>query len=187
MLRVAIPLDLDFIRRALSEGAAEGSFDPELAASTPASALFFANLRNALGCGFLRAPDAGGTPTREVHVAGYMYSAHQGPPAIGFGLFKELGAGSFELWLTGIAGEARLPEGISEHNDLRLSRLVFAALKRAPQMRLHTERVKEGRRDSVAGITFRRPLSGQDVVAVAYDDDLLQALGLRTPFDHIAR
>ena len=107
MLRAATPVDLDFIRRVLVEGAADGSFDPELAASTPASALFFANLGNALGCGFLRASDAEGKPTCGVQVAGYMYSTHEGSPAIGFGLFKELDGGSFELWLTGIAGDAR--------------------------------------------------------------------------------
>jgi len=107
MLRAAFPTDLDFIRRLVVEGAADGSFDPELAAPTPATALFFANLGSALRFGYLRTPDAAGNLTRDVHVAGYVYSSQEGSPAIGFGLFKELERGSFELWLTGVAAEAR--------------------------------------------------------------------------------
>jgi ribosomal protein S18 acetylase RimI-like enzyme len=45
--------------------------------------------------------------TGETHVAGYVYYADGNPNPVGFGLFKALGAGGFELWLTGIAGEAR--------------------------------------------------------------------------------
>ena len=40
-------------------------------------------------------------------VAGYVYTAREDEPWVGFGLFKDLGPPGFELWLTGIAREAR--------------------------------------------------------------------------------
>jgi len=107
MLRPASPADVEFIRSILVEGAADGSFEPELATPSAAAALFFANLDLALRTGYLRAPDVQGNLTRDVHVAGYVYSTPQAQAPIGFGLFRELEGGSFELWLTGIAAEAR--------------------------------------------------------------------------------
>lgn len=107
MLRAASPADLEFIRSILVEAAADGSFDPELATRSPAAALFFANLDLALRSGYLRAPDDQGNLTRDVHVAGYVYSTQQAAAPTGFGLFRELEGGSFELWLTGIVAEAR--------------------------------------------------------------------------------
>jgi ribosomal protein S18 acetylase RimI-like enzyme len=107
MLRAATVADLPFVRRVLSEGAADGSFDPELAGVSPAASLFFANLADALRFGYLRVPDADGNVAGETHVAGYVYCPEGDPSPVGFGLFKALGAGGFELWLTGIAAEAR--------------------------------------------------------------------------------
>ena len=107
MLRAATPADLEFIRQVLREGAADGSFDPELAGTSPAANLFFANLGNALRCGYLRVPDADGNLTGEVHVAGYLYSPLDDSAPVGVGLFKALRAGGFELWLTAIAADAR--------------------------------------------------------------------------------
>ena len=108
MLHPASLPDLGFIRRLLGEGATEGSFDPELAGATPAAEAFFANLGHALRYGYLRTPDAAGRHTaRDVRVAGYVYATQAESPPVGFGLFKELKPGSFELWLTGIAAEAR--------------------------------------------------------------------------------
>lgn len=107
MLRAATVADLPFLRRVLSEGAADGSFDPELAGASPAASLFFANLADALRVGYLRVADARGNVAGEAHVAGYVYYAEDGASPLGFGLFKALGAGGFELWLTGVAAKAR--------------------------------------------------------------------------------
>ena len=107
MLHAATPADLEFIRRALGEGAADGSFDPELAGVGAEASLFYANLGEALRTGYLRMPDDEGNLTQLVHVAGYVYSASAGAPPVGFGLFKSLGSNGFELWLTGIAASAR--------------------------------------------------------------------------------
>ena len=107
MLHAASLLDLEFIRRIVREGAAQGSFDPELADDTPEAALFFANLGDALRSGYMGVPDAEGNLAGEVHVAGYVYSTLAESPPIGFGLFKALGKGGFELWLSGIVAEER--------------------------------------------------------------------------------
>src|SRR5215475_3798550 len=54
-----------------------------------------------------------------------------------------------------IAAEARLPEGVSEHDDLRVPFLVLATPESPPQLRPRAERVEEGRRDSITCVTFR--------------------------------
>jgi ribosomal protein S18 acetylase RimI-like enzyme len=107
MLHAATPAEIDFIRRVLAEGAADGSFDPELAGNSPSASLFYANLGEALRSGYLRVPDANGELTREVHVAGYVYATQKGERRVGFGLFKALGDVGFELWLTGISADSR--------------------------------------------------------------------------------
>src|SRR5262245_20741020 len=58
-----------------------------------------------------------------------------------------------------LAAKTLLPEAMFEHGDLRVSRLVFASLKSAPQLWPHAERVKEGGRYSIAEVTLRRPLA----------------------------
>ena len=108
MLRVATPAHGDFLRRLLREGAADGAFEHGIATDSAEASLFFAAVDGALATGYLRVPGLDARLDREVHVAGYVYSARGGDPPIGFGLFREVGAGSeFELWLTGIAAEAR--------------------------------------------------------------------------------
>jgi len=107
MLHAASPADLGFVRRVLREGAADGSFDAELAGTSAAAEHFFVNLEGALRCGYLQVPDTTGTLRRDVHAAGYVYSPQRGSAPVGFGLFKELRSGSFELWLTGVAAEER--------------------------------------------------------------------------------
>src|SRR5262249_61573566 len=69
-----------------------------------------------------------------------------------------------------ISAEARLPEGVSEHDDLRAPFLVLATTERPPRLRLRAERVEEARRDSIAGVTFGRPFAGQRVIAIADDN-----------------
>jgi ribosomal protein S18 acetylase RimI-like enzyme len=107
VLETATPAHLDFIRRLLREGAAEGAFDHEIAGGSAAAAPFFANLAGALGTGCLRVGDADGNLTGEAHVAGYVYRIGEASPPVGFGLFKQLGAQGFELWLTAVARDAR--------------------------------------------------------------------------------
>src|SRR5262245_19312931 len=86
-----------------------------------------------------------------------------------------------------IAAEARLPEGMSEHDDLRVPFLVLAATESPPQLRLRAERVEEGSRDPIARVTFRATFAGQGVIAIAHDDHFLQRLRLLAERDHIAR
>src|SRR5215813_811902 len=86
-----------------------------------------------------------------------------------------------------VAAEARLPEGVSEHDDLRAPFLVLATTERPTQLRLRAERVEEARRDSIAGVTFGRPFAGQGVIAIADDNYFLQRPRLLAERDHIAR
>src|SRR5262245_14518171 len=72
-----------------------------------------------------------------------------------------------------VAAEARLPEGVPEHDHLRVPFLVLAAPEHASQLWLRAERVEEGRRNSIARVTLRRPIAGQDVIAIAHDDHFL--------------
>lgn len=95
---------LDLLQNWIKSGAADGSFDRDLAQDSADSTLFFANLRQALVLGYFVQEDAHGrlytSPT-----SGYMYHAEQGgDPSrpIGFGLFKALPRMGYELWLTGI-------------------------------------------------------------------------------------
>jgi len=109
MLQAATPAHADFLHRLLREGAAEGAFEQEIGSDSALASLFFAALDGALATGYLRVPGPEGRLDGEVHVAGYVYAAREGAPPVGFGLFREVGgAGSdFELWLTGVAVEAR--------------------------------------------------------------------------------
>ena len=107
MLHAATPAHSPLIHRLLREGARDGSFEADLADDSPEAGLFFANLDLALATGFLKTPGADGALSGQAHVGGYVYAAREGEPLVGFGLFKDLGAPGFELWLTGIAREAR--------------------------------------------------------------------------------
>jgi len=107
MLHAATPVHSAFIHHLLREGAEDGSFEAGIADGSADAGLFFANLDLALRTGFLRTPGADGTLSGQAHVAGYVYAPRAGQPPIGFGLFKDIGAPGFELWLTGVAREAR--------------------------------------------------------------------------------
>jgi GNAT superfamily N-acetyltransferase len=95
---------LPTLRALIRAGAAEGSFDRELATSSPESRLFFANLRHALHSGYFIVEDARGVITR-APASGYVYWPAEdtdGARPIGFGFFKALGEFGHELWLIGV-------------------------------------------------------------------------------------
>ena len=104
MLAPAHAGHLGLLQNWIKSGAAEGSFDRELASDSAESTLFFANLRQALVFGYFVQEDAWGRiitcPT-----SGYMYcpdrTGNRSNP-IGFGLFKALSNFGYELWLTGV-------------------------------------------------------------------------------------
>jgi GNAT superfamily N-acetyltransferase len=104
MLHPAVPSHLPHLRTLIREGAAEGAFEDELAANSIESALFFANLRQALATGRFLVEDARGVLSSRA-VAGYVYwpddhDAQHEP--VGFGLFRALDAFGFEFWLTAV-------------------------------------------------------------------------------------
>jgi ribosomal protein S18 acetylase RimI-like enzyme len=100
----ARPSHFDWIARNLREGAAEGSFDAELATDSLASHVFFANLRQALQTGYFMEGKGDATPAQAA-ASGYVFvlsraSRHEVP--VGFALFKSMGGSGFELWLTAV-------------------------------------------------------------------------------------
>ena len=100
----AHPAHFDWIARNLREGAAEGSFDPELATDSLSSHVFFANLRQALQTGYFLEDKDGGPPS-QVPASGYVFvlsTTSRGAVPVGFALFKSMGGPGFELWLTGV-------------------------------------------------------------------------------------
>lgn len=95
---------LAMLRSLIRRSAAEGSFDPELAANTPAAEDFFARLKRALVSGYFVEQDSTGR-IDTVAVPGYVFwpdGRHSGMPPVGFGLFRALEDG-YELWLAGLA------------------------------------------------------------------------------------
>ena len=92
MLQPAHVGHLALLRALIREGAAEGSFDRDLAAESDEAADFFDKLKRALVTGYF------------VEVPGYVFwpdDRHSGLPPIGFGLFRAL-EGGYELWLAGL-------------------------------------------------------------------------------------
>jgi ribosomal protein S18 acetylase RimI-like enzyme len=99
----------DWIARNLREGAANGSFDRELATDSLASQLFFANLRQALQTGYFMEGRGDAAPA-QVAASGYVYMlarASRREVPVGFALFKAMGGPGFELWLTAVDGRYR--------------------------------------------------------------------------------
>jgi hypothetical protein len=104
MLQPAHVGHLAMLRALIRQGAADGSFDRDLGASTPESEAFFAQLKRALVSGyFVEEGRSGKIDT--VAVPGYVYwpdGKHTGTAPVGFGLFRAIGAVGYELWLAGL-------------------------------------------------------------------------------------
>ena len=104
MLAPAHAGHLGLLQNWIKSGAAEGSFDRELASDSTSSTLFFANLRQALVIGYFVQEGTRGELIT-CSASGYMYcpdrTGERSHP-IGFGLFKALSNLGFELWLTGL-------------------------------------------------------------------------------------
>jgi len=103
MLQPAHVGHLAMLRSLIRQGAADGSFDRELGASSPEAEAFFAKLKQALVTGyFVEESRSGKIDT--VSVPGYVYwpdDRNSGTPPVGFGLFRSLASG-YELWLAGL-------------------------------------------------------------------------------------
>ena len=104
MLQPAHVGHLALLRALIREGAAEGSFDRELAADTEESSDFFDKLKRALVTGYFVEQDPRSGRIETVAVPGYVFwpdDRHGGLPPVGFGLFRAL-EGGYELWLAGL-------------------------------------------------------------------------------------
>lgn len=95
---------LAILRSLIRKSAAEGSFDRELAADSPAAVEFFAQLKRALVSGYFVEEDPKTGRIDAVAVPGYVFwpdDQNTGTPPVGFGLFRAL-EGGYELWLAGL-------------------------------------------------------------------------------------
>lgn len=93
-----------WIAASLREGAAQGSFDPELATDSLPARVFFENLRQALETGYFLS-DRGEDAPAPTAASAYLFTvvpAGRAPIPVGFAIFKSIGALGFELWLCGI-------------------------------------------------------------------------------------
>ncbi len=93
------------LRSLIRRSAAEGSFDRDLASDTPAAESFFTKLKRALVTGYFVEEDPNTGRIDTVSVPGYVFwpdGRHSGMPPVGFGLFRALEDGGYELWLAGL-------------------------------------------------------------------------------------
>src|SRR5664279_1841499 len=110
MLQPAHVGHLALLRSLIRQGAAEGSFDRELAQDSPGAEEFFAKLKRALVSGYF-VEDVGTGRLATIAVPGYVFwpdDRHSGMPPVGFGLFRSVEGGhGYELWLAGLDLSAR--------------------------------------------------------------------------------
>jgi len=108
MLQPAHVGHLAMLRSLIRQGAQDGSFDRELAASGPEAEAFFAKLKRALVTGyFVEEGRSGRIDT--VAVPGYVFfpdDRNGNSQPVGFGLFRAI-EGGYELWLAGLDLGAR--------------------------------------------------------------------------------
>jgi hypothetical protein len=110
MLRPAHIGHLAMLRSLIREGTREGSFAPDLAWDSAASERFFSELRQALKTGYFVIQDPDSSSLQTVAVPGYVYWADEtagSAPPIGFGLFRAIPQGGYELWLAGLESAVR--------------------------------------------------------------------------------
>jgi ribosomal protein S18 acetylase RimI-like enzyme len=153
----------DWIARNLREGAAEGSFDRELATESLASHVFFANLRQALQTGYFTEAKGGAAPA-QVAASGYVFvlsRATRNEVPVGFALFKSMGGPGFELWLTAVDRRYR-GKGFGKA-------MLQAALATPAGMLAHLARVNLGGASAGAigsaleAVGYRHARDGEDV------------------------
>ena len=108
---------LAMLRSLIRKSAAEGSFDRHLAAESPEAEDFFAKLKRALVTGYFIEEDRRTGKLDTVSVPGYVFwpeGRHSGMTPTGFGLFRALEEGGYELWLAGLEfGERGMGHGRS--------------------------------------------------------------------------
>src|SRR5437763_16577633 len=101
MLQPAHVGHLALLRALIRDGAAEGSFDRELAAESDEAADFYDKHKRALVTGYFVEQDPRSGRIETVAVPGYAFwpdDRHGGLPPIGSGLFRALDGG-YEVWL----------------------------------------------------------------------------------------
>jgi hypothetical protein len=128
MIEVAETGHLPLMASLIADGAREGSWDPALAAPGPASQNLMAKIGHALQHGWLRQTDPRTGESIVTRIEGWIYRTDDRDPPCGFGLFKEMRSGVFELWLCAIE---------SKHQGEGLGREMIKELMATPQGR-HT-------------------------------------------------
>ena len=109
MLEPANVRHLALLRSLIRQGAADGSFDRNLAADSAVAEEFFAKLKRALVTGYF-VEDVGSGKLATVAVPGYVFwpdDRNTGMPPVGFGLFRSIDGTGYELWLAGLDLSAR--------------------------------------------------------------------------------
>ena len=178
MLAPAHAGHLGLLQNWIKSGAAEGSFDRELATDSAESTLFFANLSQALVVGYFVQEDARGQLIR-CATSGYMYcpdgTGDRSRP-IGFGLFKALSNIGFELWLTGLD---RAWRGQGHGRGMLSAMLATPAGQQAFVVRVD--------RTGASGATMQHLLESLDFTAVRDTSDLRWFVRGNAPADIAAR
>ena len=107
MLEIAGPQHLACIKPLIRAGAAEGSWDPELAAPGPKADVLFAKIGYALEHGALPQIDPRTQRRITTRIGGWVFLADAGVAPSGFGLYKDFADNGLELWLCGLDPSAR--------------------------------------------------------------------------------
>jgi len=140
MLQPAHVGHLALLRALIRQGAADGSFDRDLAGDTPEASDFFAKLKRALVTGyFVEESHEGKLST--IAVPGYVYwsdNRNSSAPPVGFGLFRALDIDGYELWLAGL--------DLSTRGGGHGRALLAALFATPPGQKTHIVRVQRGSR-----------------------------------------